>query len=74
MKGSFISVNELRFLAETLNEVKENGDSTELDNAIEMVDGFINESIYIAHAELLEMLEKNENAIKTKESIEDVEI
>jgi len=60
MKATFVSVNELRFLKEVLEELIELGASDDLNNALSMIEGFINESVLLSRSDLDKLLEANE--------------
>lgn len=67
MKLIQITGSELRFLKEVLNEIKEEGATSELDNAIELIDGLLTSSDKIEDLKTEDWLARNEAVIKSLE-------
>lgn len=68
MNASLVSTTSLMYLLEVFNEIKENGDSNEIDDAIEMINGLLNESVRLSDLAVESWLQQNENMIKSLES------
>jgi hypothetical protein len=66
MRAAFVSTNSLMYLKEVLKEVQDNGDSIEIDDALELLQGHIDEAVTIESAELEAMLEKNDHLLKSE--------
>lgn len=67
MKATLVSTNSLRYLKDVLEEIRDNGDSLDISDALEMVEGFIAEATIIDDATLVKLLETNEYLIKDQE-------
>lgn len=67
MKAALVSTNSLRYLKDVLEEIRDNGDSLDVADALEMVQGYITEATIIDDATLVQLLERNENLIKDQE-------
>lgn len=59
MKGTFVSLNELKFLKDVLDEIIEYGESNDKEDARDMVLGFIEEQGTIESAEFDKYLDEN---------------
>ena len=62
--------NELRYLQDVFEEIKENGESLEIDNAIELLQGLQTESDRLSELTLDQFLEQNAKLLEVSNGSE----